>query len=781
MGRPALRFLAARELESSRQHIAVATPSSWRLSASLILAAALLQVTSPSTALAQDLADQHEWPREIASEAGSILMYSPQVDSLSRDVLAGRAAVSLTREGSAEPVFGAVWFTSRVVTDRDADAVAFTDFHLLRVRVPGLEDDEEKAFVAAIEKAANEWRLGESLSRFTFAVDAARQASASAADLKNTPPYVVFAREPTVLVAYDGEPQVRPIEGSEFERVVNTPYVVIRDPRTNSFFLTGGRHWYGARAATGPWSYLPAPPAAVVQLVPQDTAAIAADSGPPRKIVTATRPTELVVTTGEPLLVPLPGTDLLYVSNTESDLFKELQSQDYYLLLSGRWFRSRTLAGPWSYVPPGQLPATFANIPADSPKADVLTSVPGTEAANDAVADAAIPQTAAINRSMARLEVTYDGEPRFEQVEGTRMAYAVNASTAILRIDGLYYACDQAIWFVSSSPTGPWVVSDSVPPAVQTIPPSSPVYYVKYVQVYQATPEVVYVGYTPGYLGAYPYYGTIVYGTGWYYRPYVGRVYYFARPWTWGLCAHYRPWYGWSFGVSYNWGFLIIGVVWGGGYRPHYRPPGWYGGGWYGPGGYRPPYHRPPRPRPEARPPTYRARPATNIYARPERRPMVIPRPPASRPSPPTREPTRRPATPTRRLENNVFVTPDGQIRRRTSTGWETREGNQWKPAKETRPAPRQPAPQPTPRPPVPQPTPQPAPRPPVAQPRPQPPVTRPSPPPTTRGVPEDRDRLERDYRARTRPTPPPAPRAAPAPKPAPRTETKPQRPPTRR
>jgi hypothetical protein len=483
----------------------------------------------------------------------------------------------------------------------------------------------------------------------------------------------------------------------------------------------------------------------VVAVVPPDSAAAAADSGSPRAVVTATEPTELVVITGDPALVPISGTDLLYVSNTESDLFKELQSQDYFLLLSGRWFRSRTLAGQWSYVPPDALPPTFARIPPDSPKSDVLASVAGTEAANDAIVDAAIPQTAAVKRAEASLEVTYDGDPQFEPVEGTRMAYAVNASTAVLRIDGRYYACDQAVWFVSSRPTGPWLVSDRLPPAVQAIPPTSPVYYVKFVQVYYATPDVVYVGYTPGYLGAYPHYGTIVYGTGWRYRPFIGRRYYFPRPWTWGLCARYRRWYGWGFGISDDWGFLIIGVTWGGGYRPHHRPPGWYGGGWYGPGGFRPPApHRPPR-RPGA-PPVYRPRTVTNIYSRPERRGVVIPRPPVREPS--------RPATRVR--ENNVFVTPGGEVRRRTEEGWETRTGNQWRPTTQppaARPAEPPPAARPT--------------QPPAARPT-QPPAARPTQPPARRRD-EDGERLERDYRARNRPSaeqstrPPAVPRAAPS------------------
>ena len=62
---------------------------------------------------------------------------------------------------------------------------------------------------------------------------------------------------------------------------------------------------------------------------------------------------------------------------------------------------------------------------------------------------------------------------------------------------------------------------DSVPDVIYTIPPSSPLYYVTYAKVYGSTPEVVYLGYTPGYYGTVVSKDTttVVYGTGYYYPP----------------------------------------------------------------------------------------------------------------------------------------------------------------------------------------------------------------------------------------------------------------------
>jgi hypothetical protein len=60
------------------------------------------------------------------------------------------------------------------------------------------------------------------------------------------------------------------------------------------------------------------------------------------------------------------------------------------------------------------------------------------------------------------------------------------------------------VWFVSDAPTGPWAVADKIPDVIYTIPPNSPLYRVRFVYIYGSTPDYVYFGYTPGYLGSFP-------------------------------------------------------------------------------------------------------------------------------------------------------------------------------------------------------------------------------------------------------------------------------------
>jgi hypothetical protein len=59
-----------------------------------------------------------DWPREVMSSEGTITMYQPQIESYSGNSLKARAAVSIIPFGKDEPVFGAIWVTCRVMTDR---------------------------------------------------------------------------------------------------------------------------------------------------------------------------------------------------------------------------------------------------------------------------------------------------------------------------------------------------------------------------------------------------------------------------------------------------------------------------------------------------------------------------------------------------------------------------------------------------------------------------------------------------------------------------------------
>jgi hypothetical protein len=168
----------------------------------------------------------------------------------------------------------------------------------------------------------------------------------------------------------------------------------------------------------------------------------------------------------------IQGTQLVYAKNTTSYLFLYLPTNQYYYLTAGRWFSASSLKGPWTFAT-SSLPDDFSQIPPDSPAGQVLASVPGTEEAKDAVLLAQIPTTVVVNPAAAaqQAKVTYEGAPQFAPIEGTSMLYATNTVQKVIQVGDLYYLCLQGVWFVSTTPQGPWQTAQSVPQQIYTIPP----------------------------------------------------------------------------------------------------------------------------------------------------------------------------------------------------------------------------------------------------------------------------------------------------------------------
>src|SRR5262249_36263021 len=159
--------------------------------------------------------------------------------------------------------------------------------------------------------------------------------------------------------------------------------------------------------------------------------------------------------------------------------------QQTYVLLAGRWYRATSLDGPWQFVPGAQLPRDFAAIPDNSPKENVKAAVPGTRQANEALIANSIPQSTRVARNTPMQDPRIDGSPQLQSIAGTSLYYVVNSATPILTADQRsWYACQNGVWFAAGSVNGPWIVADSVPSAIYTIPVNSPLHYLTYVKVY---------------------------------------------------------------------------------------------------------------------------------------------------------------------------------------------------------------------------------------------------------------------------------------------------------
>jgi len=656
------------------------------------------------------------WPKEIKTAKSAIIIYQPQPDSMVGDHLYTRAAISFTTPPVTSPVFGAVWTDSRFSTDRESGICSIYNVKILNVRFPGIDTLDPAKVVKLkqiLEGEATSWSLDFSLDELKSSLALNKAVTGTNSNFKNDPPEIIFEKQNSVLILFEGDPVYREIENSGLKYAINTPFFIIQDMKDQNFYLFGSGFWYkSADPVKSAWVNIPKPPSGILKYYDalkkqgdkteaatqktDKTKATASNYGIPQ-IVVRTHPSELIQTRGEPKYTPIQGTQLLYVTNTDDNIFMTIEKNQYYILISGRWYQSSSLNGPWSFLDSDQLPPDFAKIPEGSEKDVVLASIAGTAAAKDAVMDAQIPQTAAVDRKTAKCEVKYDGDPKFGIIKGTELARGLNTASTVLLYKNTYYVCDNAVWFTGRGPTGPWEVATSIPGEIQKIPPDDPSYHVKYVYVYDVQPDVVFIGYTPGYTGCYIYGPTVVYGTGWPYSPFYG-PYYYPRPVTFGFSMNYNPWYGWSMGFSMSMGWFSFSM--GG---PMGRP-----GGWWGPPMYHPPCHPPYNHYYGPRAPVYRGgnntininnSRNTNIYnqrsdgsIKPGRQPSVSSRPltgdrPGNR-QPPANDQTRpgnnpgtrdvKPSDRTGLQKNNVYTDRKGDVYRNDNGNWQKNNGKNW-------------------------------------------------------------------------------------------------------
>jgi len=539
------------------------------------------------------------WPRKAVRADETISMYQPQMEAWKDDELHAYAALALESKTNKTTKYGVVWFTARTEVDKVNRQVTLDNFQITKVKFPTMETKEAEYQTFLQAKLPGKSKVI-ALDRLEAALAASdsEQAGPEAFQVNNDPPKVIFTTKSSLLVLIDGPAGYRDVGGTELQLMLNTRATILLDTKKSVYYLSVMDGWLQAPdLVAGPWSYaskIPDDMKEITKGIQENQKSKAPEGKTPPSLKEANKagkipsiyvslgPAELLVSEGPPKFEVIPGTGLEYVKNTTANIFRDTGSLDYYILLAGRWFRSKSLeSGPWVFVDGKNLPEKFAAIPESSPKAGVLVSVPGTGPAKEALIANSIPQTATITRNEAHLKVEYDGDPQFKNIEGTDLQYAVNTATPVIQVDVKnYYAVENAVWFVGATPGGPWVVATSVPEAIYSIPPRSSLHYVTYVKVYRSTPDVVYVGYTPGYYGTVvsSTTTTVVYGTGWYYPPYVGH-YWYGAPYTYGVgvASTWSSGTGWSItiGVGYTYGYPY--------YYPWWGPWGYYGACCWGP------------------------------------------------------------------------------------------------------------------------------------------------------------------------------------------------------
>jgi hypothetical protein len=529
----------------------------------------ILVLISSSVVLAQDPG----WPRQLTNNGSVLVLYTPQVtDWPQYQTIDFRMAFSLTPY-QAKPVVGVIYINATTNVDTYNHMVSIYNMNITDVHFPGMDDATAASMSQIVRPFLDVTKTVNISMERIVACTPKTQATGNTVDVKNDPPTIFVSNTPAILLQLEGQPAITDAIKGGIQYVFNANWPLFFDQKASKYYLFDNSEWQTSIQLDGPWSFTSKLPSSLTSLandgnwknllkgsIPAPT--VVSSSIP--KIFYSTSPAEIILFHGKPVMSPISGTNLTYATNTNNSVFFSSSTSLYYYLAAGRWFSAPNLNGPWTYATPN-LPADFANIPPGSPASGVLSAVPGTDEAADAVMIAQIPTKTTVDPSAApAVTITYSGAPKYVVIDGTSLSYVENTNDKVIMVsDNQFYACVGGLWYLSTTAQGPWTLATSVPQVIYTIPSSSPVYNVTYVTQTVTVTGTIQSSYTAGYMGVYVVGvgGAVIItsGTGFYYPPYmyyppVGFPICYASAMTYGAYAYhpYSYYGGVSYGASYN-------------------------------------------------------------------------------------------------------------------------------------------------------------------------------------------------------------------------------------
>ncbi len=90
-----------------------------------------------------------------------------------------------------------------------------------------------------------------SLDRLQAALEAAGE-EIKGVEVKNDPPKVIITSKPSLLVLIDGTPQLREIQGTKLQRVINTRAVLLFENDKKTYYLRVQDWWLAGKESGRP-------------------------------------------------------------------------------------------------------------------------------------------------------------------------------------------------------------------------------------------------------------------------------------------------------------------------------------------------------------------------------------------------------------------------------------------------------------------------------------------------------------------------------------------------
>ena len=300
------------------------------------------------------------WPVRYVDDSGtSFTIFEPVCDSWDGHQLAARCAVAVQSPREPLTTYGVITFSALTLVDKSTHTATLADFKVTRANFPS-DQAQTRKYQDSLMQNFPKHAPALALERLTGSLSVAPPPKSD--ELNNTPPKIIVATRPAVLVWMDGPPAWRAVPGTDLQRVINTRMLVLKDA-TGKCYLRLFDGYLQAASLDGPWTVASQPPAGAAAAEKQ-----AAESGevdlmagtpdavthkmpslrqpPVPEVFVATQPSELIQFRGEAQYAAIPGTELLYAVNTSGNVFKSLKNQQNYILISGRWYQGAVAEWP---------------------------------------------------------------------------------------------------------------------------------------------------------------------------------------------------------------------------------------------------------------------------------------------------------------------------------------------------------------------------------------------------------------------------------------------------
>jgi hypothetical protein len=179
----------------------------------------------------------------------------------------------------------------------------------------------------------------------------------------------------------------------------------------------------------------------------------------PPRIIVSERPQRLMLIDGPPASVPIDGTALEFVVNTDWDVFHDTLGDAWYVLDDGRWIISNMLSsGDWQVAT--TLPNDFLTLQLNSDWPQVAAAMP------PRAGDRPLPIT--ISYEPTEL-ILIDGPAETGDIGGG-LRYVVNTTSDLFLYADRYYYLAAGRWFYTKRLDRQWFAVRKLPAAFAEIP-----------------------------------------------------------------------------------------------------------------------------------------------------------------------------------------------------------------------------------------------------------------------------------------------------------------------